>query len=480
MQRRAAATAVGILAAATLLPMSPAAAETFVFRAESTESTANAATGLTMTGAIAAGARVGNEVSDGFWAEEGGLTCAVAQRLGGGAQDAEGQLDAMSSFLLEARGMTPCLRGMAGPFPCNRVNLHAYLPIDDIGGTRGSDVWGWTDPENNRKYALAGRENGTAVVDVTNPTKPLYLANLPTSSSQDVIWRDIKTHADHMYVVSEARGHGMQVYDLTQLRDLDPAQAPHEITEDFLYTDFGRSHNIFINEDSGYAYAIGNREDIHACRSGLHMIDLSDPGEPVFAGCYAEDGYTHDTQCVMYEGPDERYHGREICFSSNENTVTLTDVTDKSNPVMLSRTPYDQVAYTHQGWLTEDQAVFLMNDELDEIRFGHNTRTYMWDMSDLEDPQLLGRHEAETTATTHNAYVVGDRVYQANYRAGLQVLDVSRAAEGELTEVASFDTYPPDGDSGFSHGSWSNYPFFDNGTVLVHGYEGLFILRPTR
>lgn len=57
------------------------------------------------------------------------------------------------------------------------------------------------------------------------------------------------------------------------------------------------------------------------------MVDIRQPTLPVFAGCVAEDGYTHDTQAVIYGGPDTRFTGREIPFSSNEDTVTIVDVT---------------------------------------------------------------------------------------------------------------------------------------------------------
>ena len=36
------------------------------------------------------------------------------------------------------------------------------------------------------------------------------------------------------------------------------------------------------------------------------MIDVSDPQNPEFTGCYSDDGYTHDTHCVIYHGPDVR------------------------------------------------------------------------------------------------------------------------------------------------------------------------------
>ena len=182
---------------------------------------------------------------------------------------------------------------------------------------------------------------------------------------------------------------------------------------------------------------------------------------------------------MVYDGPDADHAGREICLNSNEDTLTIADVTDKSAPVMLSRTPYPGRAYTHQGWLTEDSSHFLMGDEADEIRFGHGTKTYIWDVNDLDAPVLVDANEAQTRSIDHNLYVKGNLVFQSNYRAGLRVLALDDVEEGSLTEVGYFDTWPADDPTAFSHGTWSNYPFFDNGVIVVHGYDGLFLLRPT-
>jgi choice-of-anchor B domain-containing protein len=372
-----------------------------------------------------------------------------------------------------------CVGGKADYFPCRNVSLSSYLTMADIGGGRGSDVWGWTDPATDRRYVIAGRDNGTAFVDVTNERQPVYLGNLPTSGSNNVIWRDIKVHDNHAFIVAEARDHGMQVFDLTQLRSVDRAATPVTFSEAAHYDGFQRAHNIAINEDSGFAYAVGAREDVEACAGGLHMVDVRDPAAPVFAGCVGEDGYTHDTQCVDYDGPDARYRGRELCFSSNEDTLTIVDVTDKADPVQVSRTGYAGARYSHQGWLTEDGEHFLMGDELDELRAGVPTTTYSWDVTDLEAPRLDSTFVNDTTAIDHNLYVRGERVFQSNYRSGLRVLSARDIDSGELQEVGFFDTWPEDDATAFSHGTWSNYPFFDNGLVVVHGYDGLFLLRPT-
>lgn len=395
------------------------------------------------------------------------------------APAAEQDPDFPASSDAEGTARQPCVDGMAGYFPCSNVNLQSYLPMSEIGGGRGSDVWGWTDPETERRYVLAGRDNGTAFVDVTNAARPVYLGNLPTSGTQNVIWRDIKVHDGHAFIVSEAREHGMQIFDLTQLRDVARSEAPVTFTETAHYDGIGRAHNVIVNEDSGYAYVVGAREDQQSCSGGLHMVDVQQPASPSFAGCVGEDGYTHDAQCVTYDGPDARFTGREICLNSNEDTFTIVDVTDKSDPVMLSRTGYDGAAYTHQGWLTEDSGHFLMGDEIDELRSGENTKTLIWDVADLTAPELVGKHTHGTTAIDHNMYTRGDLVFQSNYRAGLRILRTDGVASGKLTEVGHFDVWPMDDDRAFGHGTWSNYPFFENGLVAVHGYDGLFLLQPT-
>lgn len=179
---------------------------------------------------------------------------------------------------------------------------------------------------------------------------------------------------------------------------------------------------------------------------------------------------------MIYHGPDERYNGREICLGANVNMLSIADVTDKDDPVALSRASYPNPGYLHQGWLTDDHRYFFMNDEADLIQ-GHveTTRTTVWDLSDLEDPVLVKESFGSMPASAHNLYVKGDLMYQANYRYGLHVLDISDPLNP--AEVGSFDTTPYLSEGGFS-GAWSNYPFFESGTVIVTSLqEGLFILK---
>jgi choice-of-anchor B domain-containing protein len=218
------------------------------------------------------------------------------------------------------------------------------------------------------------------------------------------------------------------------------------------------------------------------------MVDISDPDDPDFAGCFSDHGYIHDTQCVIYKGPDRTYRHHEICINANAenlpddtvfNTVSIVDVTDKSNPRSLARMEYPESGYSHQGWLTPDQRYFLHGDELDEVTHGNTTRTRIWDVRDLDDPELIGTFDNDTTSIDHNIYTEGDRAYASNYTSGLRVYSTRRVAAGELSELAFFDLYPENDNASFEGGTWSNYPYFRQKDIVgVSSMDrGLFVLR---
>ncbi len=385
-------------------------------------------------------------------------------------------------------------KGKVEMFDCASTELVAFLPpsklTHDAHYIQMNDIWGWTDSVTKKEWALVGRRDGSTFVDMSDPLRPVPVADLPlTDGARPAAWRDIKIYKDHAYIVSDGAGpHGMQVFDLTRLRTMKPQAngQPIKTEPDYLYKEINSAHNIVINEESGFAYAVGASAGGTTCGGGLHMIDIREPKLPKFAGCFQDNqtgragtGYSHDAQCVTYKGPDKRYKGREICIGSNENAISIGDVTDKSAPKALSRAGYPNVAYTHQGWLTDDHRYFYVNDEGDETSgLVKKTRTIIWDLIDLENPKLAKEHLGVEAASDHNLYIVGDYMYQANYKSGLRILNVKDREHPK--EVAFFDTAPyTDNNAGFQ-GAWSVYPFFRSGVIIVNSIEqGLFLVRPS-
>ena len=386
--------------------------------------------------------------------------------------------------------MTPCANGEAGEFDCSDVDMMSFLSREDIGAARGiqvNDVWGWEDPITGDEYALVGRTDGTSFIKVTDARNPVFIGDLPkTATANQSLWRDIKVYKDHAFIVADGAGaHHMQIFDLTQLRSVENIPATFEETA--IYKGIYSSHNIIINEETGYAYAVGSDSGGETCGGALHMINVQDPANPEFVGCFADErtgrtgsGSTHDAQCVTYNGPDSDYRGREICLSSNGTALSIADVTDKDNPVAVAIAEYPNVVYAHQGWLTEDHRYFYLNDEGDEISgVVDATRTIIFDLAELDDPVFAGEYLAEDSSIDHNLYVRGNLMYQANYSAGLRILDISNPEKP--AEVAHFDTVPyGKNDNSPVLGAWSNYPYFKSGIILVtSGREGLFILKKT-
>jgi len=373
-----------------------------------------------------------------------------------------------------------CVDGKAGDYECTKVDLKAFIPLSELGSQGdGNDIWGWTDHSTRSEYAIMGCTDGTSFVDVTDPIAPVVIGFLPSHNQVSSLWRDMKVYKDHVFIISEASNHGMQVFNLERLRKTVESGAHLNgsvvFDADVHYDEFGSCHNIVINEDTGFAYGVGSR----TCRGGPHIIDISAPLNPKFVGCYQDDGYTHDAQCVVYNGTQQKYVNREICFCYNEDSLTIIDVEDKDNIEELSNIKYDGVAYSHQGWVTDNMDYLLLDDELDEMQ-GKNdgyTQTRLWDIRDLTKPFVMTSYYAPVKSVDHNMYVLGDLVYQANYESGLRILDISKIADGTLEEVGIFDVRPESTEVRFN-GAWSVYPYFESGNLIVSSIErGLFVLR---
>jgi len=344
-------------------------------------------------------------------------------------------------------------------FPTSNIEYLSQVPLGSMGGGGGADLWGWTDPQTGKEYALFGRTNGTSFVDVSDPFNPAYLGNLPTRTGS-TLWRDVKVYQNYAYIVSDNNGpHGIQIFDLTTLRGVT---TPQTFAATANYDGIRRAHNISINEDTGFAYAIGTN-------IGNVSIDLTNPLEPTLAGNVSGG---HDVQVVTYNGPDAEHAGKEILVASPANNrIVVEDVTDKQNVIRLSNPAYPGGQLSHQGWFTDDQRYFYLNDEFD------NKWAHMWDMSDLDNPIYQGFIPALENSIDHNLYVKGDYVYAANYTSGVHVFRLTDPANAQLDRVASIDTFPAA--DGLSYdGAWSVYPFFESGTLIISDMSnGLIVAR---
>ncbi len=348
-----------------------------------------------------------------------------------------------------------------GGFESENVVLHSWLPLNELGSpSNGNDCWGYVSP-SGREYALMGTSSGTAVVEITNPGNAQVVDIL---DGPDSLWRDIKTYGTYMYCVSEGGG-GIQVFNLAGI-DQGSIQTLNSAGS-------GSTHNVAIDTESGFLYRTGGVAD------GLYIYSLANPASPVQVGQWTN-RYVHDAQVVTYsDGP---FAGRQIAFCCggfsggwSDTGLTIVDVTNKSNPFVVSQTYYSNAAYSHQGWLSEDRKYFYLNDELDEQSNGGNTTTRVINVEDIENPFFVGTFTSGLPSVDHNLYTHNGYIFEANYRSGLRVFDASNPTNP--TQYGYFDTYPENDNPSFN-GLWNVYPYFPSQTVIGSDLErGLFVWK---
>ena len=372
----------------------------------------------------------------------------------------------------QAAKQAACRNGKAGDYPCKNIDLVGHVDASVMAAAGIADVWGWVDPETDKEYALLGSTKGVQILDVTDPADPVYLGNILGKPDGALIWQEIEILNDHLYAVCDLAPCGLQIFDLSRLRGVESALP---VWRPDVVVPVGSAHSIDSNPETNHIFLNGPGVVV-----GTPLIfDVSQPLAPVPVGAMADDGYTHDSLCRNYHGPDKAYKGHEICFNFNEDTITIYDVTaNPVEPVQVARVTYEFARYVHSGALTKDHKTLISTDEGDESSLGTPGTLYVWDVSKLSKPKLIKMWHSKSMAIDHNIYSEQDALYHANYENGFRIMDIRNAHKGRLSEVAWFDTMPLSDTPNFN-GAWAAYPYLPSGNILVGNMDGgLFILRP--
>ncbi|MDP6528722.1 MAG: choice-of-anchor B family protein [Gemmatimonadota bacterium] len=305
-----------------------------------------------------------------------------------------------------------------------------------------NDCWGYTAPDGT-ELAIYGYDLGTAFVNATDPDNPVEIFDLAGPSS---VWRDIKTYLNYAYIVTEGSGAGtgMQIVDLS-----DPLNPVYVTT----YTAAGMTtaHNIWIDEPEGVAYCCGA-----APGGGMHILSLADPENPVELDFFSQ-YYIHD----LYVG-----NGRAYAGNIYSGALRIIDVTNPSQPVTIASHFYPD-GFTHNGWPTADESHCITTDE---VGGGH---LKIWDISNFSNISLAGEWEPDPNGIIHNALLRDDMAYISYYTRGARIVDVTNPTAP--VEVGYFDTSTRP--SGFN-GDWGIYCFRDDNIVYASDRQnGLFIFE---
>lgn len=321
------------------------------------------------------------------------------------------------------------------------VNLFGQF---DRGDGRYSGVWSYVAADGS-EYALLGARTGTAIYSIDDSTAINEICLIPGPITK---WREITVLGNYAYVVTDAQGqgHSMQVIDLNSL--------PYSATVITSYTaTFDKGHIIQrdLYSEAPYVYVMGT-----GLTEGVHIMDVSDPHQPSEVGFYQPGYYIHD----CFVKGDQMY-----ASAFYENTIDIVDISDKSNPVLITKIE-DLNGATHSAFLTEDDGYLIVCGESDGLP------AIIYNVKDLENISIEAKYTANRESLVHNPYVKGNFVYFSHNTEGLRIVDI--ADPTVPIEVGYYDTF--DGPSGGFNGLWSACPFLPSGKILGGNREdGLYI-----
>lgn len=437
-----------------------------------------------------------------------------------------------------------------GPFPdTENMQFLSQVTPDEVGALPVPGVWakgmmndigGWTSPIGE-EYVLATNSGGIGFIRITDPQNPVYLGKIGSQAPLDFrnIWGDPATFGNYGYFVTEIDDSNVVIVDLSGLDALPAAPSPDYDLEiagllsvsAFNGGGYDGSHNIVVNEATGYAYLAGvhlkEGAANNACgaeepeRFNMLVLDLNaDPANPSVEACFADVG-EHDLDVVIYSGPDSDYQGQEILFifdgrdrrnPDGEKTGGLTkiwDVTDKANAIEIASFEVPGLVFSHNGTTTEQQDILFIGDELDELILSDwvasgvfaqpvddptimpATGTFVMDIRDLDNPVFVERFEHDTVGLDHNFVVKGDKLYIAAYTSGTRVLQIDRDAQDNvsLTPIAHMDSEPrlPNNILNINQeemfgsaflGQWGMFVFENSETIIASDLNnGVIIMR---
>ena len=224
---------------------------------------------------------------------------------------------------------------------------------------------------------------------VTNHNGGFNLVNISIINSPEVVGscvtagmpNDVFVYGDYAYVADGAAG----------LSIIITSGPPHFITN---ISTNGDARKVFLKEDYDYAF-IAN-----GLNSGIAIIDISDPTNPITASNLPINGLSQDVYVL----------GNYAYLANGENGLEIIDISDINNPFPVSNCPTDGFAYSIYA---QDHYVYLADKDKGLV---------VIDVEDPFSPYILGTFEMSTEPVS--IYISGSYAFLAD-NEGLKIIQVS-------------------------------------------------------
>ena len=343
-----------------------------------------------------------------------------------------------------------CLITFQNTFSQSPKNL-ALLGSLQFPGQRLSGCWHYNNLAG-KEYALIGAENGIVIADVSIPSNPIQLFQLPGNTS---IWHEVKVQGDFAYAVSEGSDvngikNGLQIIDLRFL----PDSAPNKFYKgtDSIAGELVSAHSI-TNEGH---YLFINGHNITRLGRGVIILDITNPLFPTYAGSITN-RYCHDS-----------FVRGDVIYTSDiyAGLFSVYNISNTFNPILLAtqNTPGN---FTHNTWLSDDGHILFTADEKSSTPIG------AFDITDLNNITLIDTffNGNFSQKEVHNVRVKNDFLINPSYGSQLTIADAARPAN--VIEIGNYET----GD----FLCWDADPFPNSGNIFATDMnsETFYVFSPT-
>lgn len=346
------------------------------------------------------------------------------------------QLAAITALLASTY---PALGGGDNP-PFNAELIGQW---DGLGGSYG-DVWG----EGDFAYLGGFGNSKVGIVDISDPANPVgFVYQLPPPF-QGASAQDVKVGDGMLIICLESTSQGS-----AHILDVRDPMNPVPLV-DVIIPDFTSPHNLFY--DNGFLYLTGGGS------VDVAIVDLTglDPDNP------PDTPITEEKWIVQSIGNSTIHditvaNGR-MYVSAWDSGLWIYDVSNvaRQMPTLLAVTP-DGGDNTHSCWPTDNGDFVVTGEE----RTGGGIKVYrITDNGDSLTLELTDTLELPIgdASSVHNQLIVGYRLYNSWYGAGLLVHDIDPKT-GTIELFASYDT---------PGANWGVYPFLGQDRILLSDIGG--------
>ena len=168
---------------------------------------------------------------------------------------------------------------------------------------------------------------------------------------------------------------------------------------------------------------VGNYAYVADYYNGLQIIDISNPSNPILKGNYDTQGWSVDLDVV----------GNYAFVGDYYNGLQIIDISNPSSPILKG-------SYATPGNAFSVQVVgnyaYIVNNGFSFS--GSNTLLQIIDISDLSNPILKGSYNATSTSGGANIQIVSKYAYVTNWHKGLEIIDISNPTSPTLK--GNYDT----------------------------------------